>query len=52
MKTTMFQVGKPAVFSNFSKDLPENFYVILASVFDINQNVNKVNNNKNIKIFS
>ena len=51
MKTTLFQVGKQAIFLEFSKDLPEGFYVTLAGVFVINQDVIKVYNNENIKFF-
>ena len=51
MKITLFQIGKQAVFLEFSEDLPDSFHVTLASVFDVNQDVIKVRNEKNIKFF-
>ena len=51
MKTTIFQFGKQAVFSEFSKDPLDSFHVTLASVFGVNQNVIKVYNDENIKFF-
>ena len=39
------------MFPEFSKKLPNGFYMILASVFGINQDVIEVYNNKNIKFF-
>ena len=51
MKMTLFQVGKQAVFPEFSKDLSDSFYVTLAGVFSINQDVIKVYNDENIKFF-
>ena len=51
MKTTLFQVNKQAMFPKFPENLPDNFHVTLASVCDVNQNVIKVHNDKNIKFF-
>ena len=51
MKTTLFQVGKQAVFPEFSEDPPDNFHVTLAGVFDVNQDVIKVHDDNNIKFF-
>ena len=51
MKTTLFQIAKQVVFPEFSKDPPDSFYVTLASVFDINQDVIEVHNDENIKFF-
>ena len=51
MKTTFFQVGKQAVFSKFSENLPDSFYVTLASIFDVNQDIIEVYNDENIKFF-
>ena len=51
MKTTLFQVGKQAVFPEFSEDPPDSFYVTLAGVFSVNQDVIEVHNNENIKFF-
>ena len=51
MKMTLFQVGKQAVFPEFSKDLPDSFHVTLAGVFGVNHDVIEVHDNKNIKFF-
>ena len=51
MKTTFFQASKQVMFLKFSKNLLENFHIILAGIFYINQNVIKVQNNENIKFF-
>ena len=51
MKTTLFQVGKQAVFPKLSKNLPNNFHVTLTDVFGINQNVIEIYNDENIKFF-
>ena len=51
MKMTLFQVGKQAVFPEFSKDLPDSFHVTLAGVFGINQDIIKVHDDENIKFF-
>ena len=51
MKTILFQVGKQAVFPEFSKDLPDSFHVTLAGTFSINQDVIEIYNDKNIKFF-
>ena len=48
---TLFQVGKQVVFPEFSKNLPDSFYLTLAGVFSVNQNVIKVHNDKNINFF-
>ena len=49
MKTTIFQVGKQAVFPMFFEDPPDSFYVTLAGVFGVNQDVIEVYDDKNIK---
>ena len=51
MKTTLFQVGKQAVFLEFCEDLPNSFHVTLTGVYGINQNVIKVHNDENIMFF-
>ena len=51
MKTTLFQFSKQAVFPEFSEDLPDSFYVTLASVFYVNQDIIKIHDDKNIKFF-
>ena len=51
MKTTLFQVDKQVVFSEFSKEPLDSFHVTLTSIFGINQDVIEVYNNKNIKFF-
>ena len=51
MKTTLFQVGKQGVFSEFYEDLLDIFYIISADVFGVKQDVIEVNNDKNIKFF-
>ena len=51
MKATIFQVGKQAVFPEFSKDPLNSFHVTLASVFSVNQDIIEVHDNKNIKFF-
>ena len=51
MKTTLFQVGKQAVFPEFSEDPPDSFHVNLAGVFGVNQDVIKVHDDENIKFF-
>ena len=51
MKTTLFRAGKQTVFLEFSKNLPDRFYITLASIFDVNQDVIKVYNDENIKFF-
>ena len=48
---TLFQVSKQAVFPEFIKDPPDSFYVTLAGVFGINQDVIEVHNDQNIKFF-
>ena len=51
MKTTLFQVGKQAVFPEFSEDPPDSFHVALPDVFDVNQDVIEIHNDENIKFF-
>ena len=51
MKTTLFQVGKQAVFPKFSEHPPDSFHVTLASVFNVNQDVIKLHNDENIMFF-
>ena len=51
MKTTLFQVAKQAIFLEFSKGPPKSFYVTLASLFSVNQDVIEVHNDENIKFF-
>ena len=51
MKGILLQVGKITVFSVFFENLLNSFHVILAGVFEVNQNVIKVYNEKNIKYF-
>ena len=51
MKIIFFQIGKQVVFPEFSKDQPDNFYVTIAGVSDVNQNVIKVYDDENIKLF-
>ena len=51
MKTTLFEVGKKTVFPQFVQYLADNIDVSLACILDVDQNVIKVNNHKNIKFF-
>ena len=51
MKTTLFQFCKEAVFPEFSEDLQDSFYVILAIDFGVNQEVIEVQDDENIKFF-
>ena len=51
MKTTLFQVGKQAVFLEFPKNPQDSFHVTLSGVFGVNQNVIEVHDNENIKFF-
>ena len=39
------------MFLEFSKKLLNGFHIIVTGFFDVNQDVIKVNNNKNIKLF-
>ena len=39
------------MFPEFSEDLPDSFYVALAGVFSVNQDVIKVYDDENIKFF-
>ena len=49
MKITLFQISKYAIFLKLSKNLPNGFKVIMASVFGINQDIITINNDENIK---
>ena len=51
MKITLFQVGKQTVFLKFAKNLSDSFYITLASIIGMNQNIIEVHNDKNIKFF-
>lgn len=51
MKLTFFQVSKELVLSELIKDPAYGFYVWLAWIFGINQNVIQIHNEKNIKLF-
>lgn len=37
------------MFLRFFEDISRNYYIILASILNVNQNINKVYNIKNIK---
>ena len=51
MKTTLFQVGKQAMFPEFFENPLDSFHVTVAGVFGINQEVIKVHDNENLKFF-
>ena len=51
MKTTLFLIGKQAVFLEFSENPPDSFHVTLAGVFGLNPDVIEVHDDKNIKFF-
>ena len=52
MKTTLFEVGKKAVFPQFLKNLSNGIDVSLAWVFGVDENVIKIKNHKDIKFLS
>ena len=52
MKRTLLEVGKKAVFSQFLKNPSNGINVSLAWVLSIDENVIKVNHDKDIKFFS
>lgn len=49
---TFFQIYKSAVFLEFSENSLNGFFVILASIFNINQYIIRVHNDKNVKFLS
>ena len=51
IKIILFQIVKKAVFLEFSKNSLNGFYLTLVNVFVINQDVIKVYNDRNIKVF-
>ena len=49
MKMTLFQVGKQAVVPEFSKNQPDSFYMTLAGICCVNQDVIEVPDDKKVK---
>ena len=52
MKPTFFQIGKKTIFLQKVWDPLDGLYVALAFIFNVNQDVIQVNNDKNIEFFS
>ena len=52
METTLFEVGKKAIFPQFLKNLSDGIDVSLAWVLGVNEDVIKVNNDKDIEFLS
>ena len=52
MKPTVFQIGKKTILPQKIQHLLHGLYLALAFIFEINKDVIKVNNNKNIKLLS
>ena len=51
MKTTLFEVGKKAVFPQFVQHPAESIDVSLAYIFGVDYDIIKVNNYENVKFF-
>ena len=51
MKTTLFEVGKKAVFPQFVQHPLDSIDVSLACILSIDQDVIQVDNHKNVKFF-
>ena len=52
MKSTLFQIGIEAMFPQNVQHLSNSFYVTLAWVFGIDENIIQINNDKNVKLLS
>ena len=50
MKSTLFEIGKKAMFPHFLKNLSNGIDMELAWVFDMHKDIMKINNDKNVKL--
>ena len=51
IEPTLLQIGKKIVFLEVFEYLTNGFYVSLAEIFDVDQDVVQIYNNKDIKLF-
>ena len=51
MKTTLFEVGKKAVFPQFVQHLLDNIDMSLACILSVDQDVIQVNDHENVEFF-